>query len=108
MPDKRLLALSSECRERAEEILVKAETFKDADSREGMRRSLDLRRTGTTARTGRQRLDEAQARRRTGVGTKQLCRHRPSSLDMKMRMLRTANMGQRLRLILTLERSSPD
>jgi hypothetical protein len=38
MPDKRLLALSSESRERAEEILVKAETFKDADSREGMRR----------------------------------------------------------------------
>jgi hypothetical protein len=38
MPDKRLLALSRECRERAEEILVKAETFQDADSREGMRR----------------------------------------------------------------------
>jgi hypothetical protein len=36
--DQRLMALSRECRERAEEILVKAETFKDADAREGMRR----------------------------------------------------------------------
>jgi hypothetical protein len=36
MPDKRLLLLARECRERAEEILVKAETFKDADARKGM------------------------------------------------------------------------
>jgi hypothetical protein len=38
MPDQRLLALARECRERAEEILVKTETFRDANAREGMRR----------------------------------------------------------------------
>jgi hypothetical protein len=38
MPDQRLLALARECRERAEEILARAETFKDAGAREGMRR----------------------------------------------------------------------
>jgi hypothetical protein len=38
MPDKRLLTLANECRERAEEILIKAETFKDADARAGMGR----------------------------------------------------------------------
>jgi hypothetical protein len=30
MPDPRLLALANECRERAEEILTKAETFNNA------------------------------------------------------------------------------
>jgi hypothetical protein len=34
----RLLALARECRERAEEILARAETFSGADAREGMRR----------------------------------------------------------------------
>jgi hypothetical protein len=38
MPDERLLALARECRDRAEEILARAETFIDADAREGMRR----------------------------------------------------------------------
>jgi hypothetical protein len=38
MADERLLALAKECRDRAEEILARAETFIDTDSREGMRR----------------------------------------------------------------------
>jgi hypothetical protein len=38
MPDQRLLALANDCRERAEEILTRAETFNDADARDGMRR----------------------------------------------------------------------
>jgi hypothetical protein len=38
MPDPRLLALANECRERAEEILTKAETFRDAHAIERMRR----------------------------------------------------------------------
>jgi len=38
MPDPRLLALANDCRERAEEILVRAETFNDTGAREGMRR----------------------------------------------------------------------
>jgi hypothetical protein len=37
MPNRRLLALANECRERAEEILARAETFNDAGAREGMR-----------------------------------------------------------------------
>jgi hypothetical protein len=37
MPDTRLLALAHECRERAEEILTKAETFQDAHAIERMR-----------------------------------------------------------------------
>jgi hypothetical protein len=37
MPDQRLLLLAGECRERAEELLVKAETFKDADAKQKMR-----------------------------------------------------------------------
>jgi hypothetical protein len=37
MPDPRLLALANECRERAEEILTKAETFHDARAIERMR-----------------------------------------------------------------------
>jgi hypothetical protein len=36
MPDQRLLAIARNARERAEEILVKAETFKDADAKRGM------------------------------------------------------------------------
>jgi hypothetical protein len=36
--DHRLLALARKCRDRAEEILARAETFNDADAREGMRR----------------------------------------------------------------------
>jgi hypothetical protein len=38
MPDERLLSLAEDCRQRAEEILIKAETFKDSDAREGMLR----------------------------------------------------------------------
>jgi hypothetical protein len=38
MPDPRLLALANDCRERAEEILTRAETFHDASARERMRR----------------------------------------------------------------------
>jgi hypothetical protein len=38
MPDPRLLALANECRERAEEILTRAETFHDAGAQERMRR----------------------------------------------------------------------
>jgi hypothetical protein len=38
MPDLRLLELAEDCRQRAEEILTKAETFKDAAAREGMLR----------------------------------------------------------------------
>ena len=37
MPDKRLLALAREARDHAEEILVKAETFKDPDAKQRMR-----------------------------------------------------------------------
>jgi hypothetical protein len=36
MPDKRLLALARDCRERVEEIPVKAETFQDADAKRKM------------------------------------------------------------------------
>jgi hypothetical protein len=36
MPDQRLLFLAEDCRQRAEEILVKAETFKDADAKQRM------------------------------------------------------------------------
>jgi hypothetical protein len=38
MPGERLLALAKECRDRAAEILARAETFNDADAWEGMRR----------------------------------------------------------------------
>jgi hypothetical protein len=38
MPDERLLALAREWRDRTEEIRTKAETFNDADAREGTRR----------------------------------------------------------------------
>jgi hypothetical protein len=38
MPDQRLLALARDARDRAEEILVKAATFKDTGARERMRR----------------------------------------------------------------------
>jgi hypothetical protein len=38
MPDQRLQALANECRERAKEILTRAETFNDAGAREGMRK----------------------------------------------------------------------
>ena len=38
MPDLRLLALARDARERAEEISTRAETFNDAEAREGMRR----------------------------------------------------------------------
>jgi hypothetical protein len=37
MPDQRLLSLARDARERAEEILVKAETFKDAYAKQKMR-----------------------------------------------------------------------
>jgi hypothetical protein len=37
MPDQRLLSLAREARERAEEILTKAETFKDAEAKQRMR-----------------------------------------------------------------------
>jgi hypothetical protein len=37
MPDQRLLSLAREARDHAEEILVKAETFKDADAKQRMR-----------------------------------------------------------------------
>lgn len=37
MPDQRLLSLARECRDRAEELFVKAETFKDADAKHRMR-----------------------------------------------------------------------
>jgi hypothetical protein len=37
MPDLKLLALANECRERAEEILTRAETFKDAGAKQRMR-----------------------------------------------------------------------
>jgi hypothetical protein len=37
MPDQRLLSLAREARERAEEILVKAETFRDAEAKQKMR-----------------------------------------------------------------------
>jgi hypothetical protein len=37
MPDQRLLSLAREARDRAEELLVKAETFKDADAKQKMR-----------------------------------------------------------------------
>jgi hypothetical protein len=36
MPDQRLLFLAEDCRQRAEEILVKAETFKQADAKQRM------------------------------------------------------------------------
>jgi hypothetical protein len=38
MPDQRLLTLAREARDQAEETLVKAETFKDAEAREKMRK----------------------------------------------------------------------
>ena len=38
MPDPRLLALANDCRERAEEIVTRAETFHDAGAQERMRR----------------------------------------------------------------------
>jgi hypothetical protein len=38
MTDQRLLALARDARDRAEEVLVRAETFKDASARERMRR----------------------------------------------------------------------
>jgi hypothetical protein len=38
MPDKRLLSLAKECRERAAEILVRAEAFNNAGARERMHR----------------------------------------------------------------------
>jgi hypothetical protein len=37
MPDKRILSLAREARERAEEILVKAETFQEAEAKQRMR-----------------------------------------------------------------------
>jgi hypothetical protein len=37
MPDQRLLALARDARDRAEEISVKAETFKDAYAKQRMR-----------------------------------------------------------------------
>ncbi len=37
MPDQKLLALAKERRERAEEILTRAETFKDAHAKQRMR-----------------------------------------------------------------------
>jgi hypothetical protein len=37
MPDERLLALARDCRERAEEVSVKAETFQDAEAKQRMR-----------------------------------------------------------------------
>ena len=36
MPDKRLRALANECRERAEEILARAETFHNAGAKQRM------------------------------------------------------------------------
>jgi hypothetical protein len=36
MPDQRLLSLAREARDHAEEILVKAETFKDAGAKQRM------------------------------------------------------------------------
>jgi hypothetical protein len=36
MPDERLLALARDCRERAEEVSVKADTFQDADAKQRM------------------------------------------------------------------------
>jgi hypothetical protein len=36
MPDQRLLALARDCRERAEEISLEAETFQDADAKQRM------------------------------------------------------------------------
>jgi hypothetical protein len=36
MPDRRLLELARDARERAEEILAKAETFKDASAKKSM------------------------------------------------------------------------
>jgi hypothetical protein len=53
MPDQRLLFLAEDCRQRAEELLTKAETFKDADAREGMRRIAE------TYRELAQRLERA-------------------------------------------------
>jgi hypothetical protein len=38
MPDLKLLALARDARERAEEISTQAETFHNAETREGMRR----------------------------------------------------------------------
>jgi hypothetical protein len=37
MPNQRFLALSQEARDRAEEILTKAESFKDAGAKQKMR-----------------------------------------------------------------------
>jgi hypothetical protein len=37
MPDQRLLLLARESRDRAEELLAKAETFRDADAKQKMR-----------------------------------------------------------------------
>ena len=37
MPDQRLLFLAEDCRQRAEEILTKAETFQNADTKQKMR-----------------------------------------------------------------------
>jgi hypothetical protein len=37
MPDQRLLLLARDARERAKEILAKAETFKDAGAKQTMR-----------------------------------------------------------------------
>jgi hypothetical protein len=37
MADKRLLTLANECRYRADEIRVKARTFKDPDAKQRMR-----------------------------------------------------------------------
>jgi hypothetical protein len=55
MPDQRLLALARESRERAEELLVKAETFKDASPKQGM---LD---TATKYLKMAERLEQAAA-----------------------------------------------
>jgi hypothetical protein len=56
--DQRLLSLAKEARERAEEILLKAETFKDAYAKQKMR---EIAAAYVKARTGRP-LDKAQAR----------------------------------------------
>jgi hypothetical protein len=37
MPNQRLLSLAREARDHAEEVLIKAETFKDTDAKRSMR-----------------------------------------------------------------------
>jgi hypothetical protein len=57
MPDHRLLALAKDSRNRAEEILAKAETFKDASAKQKMR-EIALKYEGLAERMEQAAADE--------------------------------------------------